>query len=431
VSTWISKAAGSRNSVNAEIIAVGSELLTPERLDTNSLYLTDQLNTLGVEVCRKSVVGDDRVMLAAEIRYALGRSEIVILTGGLGPTEDDVTRDAAAEALGRTLVFREDLLAALTERFKRLNRKMADINRRQTYIVDGAEPLPNPRGTAPGQWIATDGKVAMLLPGPPGELKGMFGEQCLPRLKQLLPPQVIRTRFYRVAGMGESDLDQLISPAYKPFTNPVTTILAGPGDIQIHLRARGETETETERLLQAVAPRIEKLLGDRIYSNDGAPLEEIVGRMLRERGATLAVAESCTGGILGERISSVPGSSDYFLGGFLVYSNRMKTDLLGVDVALIADHSSVSEEVAKAMAAGARARTGATYALSVTGEAGPGSNSGAPVGTVIIGIAADGMEPEAQRFTLFGGREGVRARGAQWALDQLRRLLIRPSQPAI
>ena len=422
--------------MNAEIIAVGSELLTPERLDTNSLYLTDQLNALGVEVCRKSVVGDDRAMLAAEVRQALGRSEIVILTGGLGPTEDDITRDAVAEALGRALVFREDLLAALTERFQRLNRKMADINRRQTFIVDGAEPLPNPRGTAPGQWIATDGtvaagtvaigKVAMLLPGPPSELKGVFGEQCLPRLKLLLPPQVIRTRFYRVACMGESDLDQLIAPAYKPFTNPVTTILAGPGDIQIHLRARGQTQQETEQLLQAVAPKIEALLGDRIYSNDGAPLEEIVGRMLRERGATLAVAESCTGGILGERITSVAGSSDYFLGGFIVYSNRMKTELLGVDAALIARHTPVSEEVAQAMAAGARARTGAVYALSVTGEAGPESSSGAPVGTVIIGIAADGREPEAERFILFGGREGIRARAAQWALDRLRRLLLRP-----
>ncbi|MEQ1949592.1 MAG: nicotinamide-nucleotide amidohydrolase family protein, partial [Bryobacteraceae bacterium] len=256
------------------------------------------------------------------------------------------------------------------------------------------------------------------------ELKGMFSEQCLPRLKALLPPQVIGTRFYRVACMGESDLDQLISPAYKAFTNPVTTILAGPGDIQIHLRAHGQSEHETEQLLSAVAPKVEELLGDRIYSNDGAPLEAVVGRMLRERKATLAVAESCTGGLLGERITSVPGSSDYFLGGFLVYSNAMKTSLLGVSSELIAQHTAVSEEAAKAMAAGALARTGATYAVSITGEAGPESNTGAPPGTVIIGLASEGMEPTAERFTLFGGREGVRARAAQWALDQLRRLLM-------
>lgn len=409
--------------MNAEIIAVGSELLTPQRLDTNSLYLTDQLNSLGVEVHRKSVIGDDREMLACEIRQSLTRSEIVIITGGLGPTEDDVTRDAVAEALGRPLVFREDLLEVLTERFKRLNRKMAETNRRQTFLVDGAEPLANPRGTAPGQWIATGGRIAMLLPGPPRELKGMFGEECLPRLKLLLPPQVIQTRFFRVAGMGESDLDQLISPAYKPFTNPATTILAGPGDIQIHLRARGATVRETEQLLNAVAPKIEELVGDRIYSTDGAPLEEIVGRMLRARGETLAVAESCTGGLLGERITSVPGSSDYFLGGFLLYSDRTKTDLAGVDAALISAHSSVSEEVAKAMAVGARGKTGATHALAVTGEAGPESASGVPVGTVIIGVASEGRQPEAYRYALFGGREGIRARAAQWALDQLRRQL--------
>ena len=349
------------------------------------------------------------------------------LTGGLGPTEDDVTRDSVADALGRTLVFRDELLVALKERFKRLNRQMADINRRQTFIVEGAEALPNPRGTAPGQWISTDRKVIMLLPGPPSELKGMFGEECLPRLKKLLPPQVIGTRFYRVSCVGESDLDQRISPVYKPFTNPATTILAGPGDIQIHLRAHGQSEQETEALLQAVAPKIEEILGDLIYSRDGAPLEAVVGRLLRERGATLAVAESCTGGILGERITSVPGSSDYFLGGFLVYTNQMKTDLLGVDAALIAGHTAVSEETAKAMAAGALARTGATYAVSITGEAGPESNTGAPVGTVIIGLAAKGMEPRAERFILFGGREGIRARAAQWALDQIRRLLSTPA----
>ena len=408
---------------DAEIIAVGSELLTPDRIDTNSLWLTSQLNALGVEVRRKLVVGDDRELLAEAVRDSLDHASIVILSGGLGPTEDDVTRDAVAHALGRSLVFRQDLLDALTERFQRLQRKMADNNRRQTFIVEGAEPLPNARGTAPGQWIECDGKMIMLLPGPPHELKAMFTADCLPRLRRKLPPQVIRTAFYRVAGMGESDLDQLISPVYKPYANPVTTILAGAGDIQIHLRARGETDAEADALLAAVGPAIEKLLGDRIYSHDGAALETVVGEQLRERGATLSVAESCTAGLLGGRIASVAGSSDYFAGGFLVYSDRMKTGLLGVDPELLARHSAVSEECAKAMAAGARTRTGSTFAVSVTGEAGPKSSTGAPVGTVIIGIAGPDGEPQAKCYLLFGDRNGVRARAAQWALDDLRRKL--------
>jgi nicotinamide-nucleotide amidase len=409
---------------DAEIIAVGSELLTPDRIDTNSLWLTSQLNGLGVEVRRKVVVGDDRELLAAAVRQSLEQVSIVILSGGLGPTEDDVTREAVAEALGRGLVFRQDLLNTLTERFQRLRRKMADNNRRQTFVVEGADPLPNGRGTAAGQWIEDDGKVVMLLPGPPHELKAMFTGECLPRLRKKLPAQVIRTRFYRVAGMGESDLDQLISPVYKPYTNPATTILAGAGDIQIHLRARGETEPEAEALMAAVAPAIEELLGDRIYSRNGANLETIIGEQLRTRQATLSVAESCTGGLLGDRITSVAGSSDYFVGGFLVYSDQMKTQLLGVDPEMLAQHTAVSEECAKAMAEGTRARTGSTYAVSVTGEAGPESSSGAPVGTVIIGFAGPDGEPQAKRYLLFGDRNGVRARAAQWALDDLRRELV-------
>ncbi len=405
----------------AEIIAVGSELLTPDRVDTNSLYLTEQLNTLGVEVRRKSVVGDDRALLAEEVRRAVQRSEIVILSGGLGPTEDDVTRDAVADALGRQLIFSAELLEALTARFARLNRKMADNNKRQTFLLEGAEALPNARGTAPGQWLETDSAVVMLLPGPPHELKAIFADDCLPRLAKRLPPQAIRTRFLRVAGMGESDLDQMISPIYKPYANPMTTILAGAGDIQIHLRARGSNAAEAEALLDEVAPRIEELLGERVYSRDGASLETVVGRMLRARGATVSVAESCTGGLLGERITNVAGSSDYFVGGFLAYTDRLKVNLLGVEAGMLALHTSVSEETAKAMAAGARARTGSTYAIAVTGEAGPESATGAPVGTVIVGMAGPDGDPHAERYTLFGDRNGIRARAAQWALDYFRR----------
>lgn len=408
---------------DAEIIAIGSELLTADKLDTNSLHLTGELNALGVEVRRKLVVGDDRALVAAAIQQALENAEFVIITGGLGPTEDDVTRDAVADALGRKLEFRQELLGWLEERFKRFNRPMAENNKRQAYAVEGAEALPNPRGTAPGQWIEDQNRVVMLLPGPPRELKGMFAEECVPRLAKRLPRQVIRTRFFRVAGMGESDLDQLISPVYKPFANPLTTILAGPGDIQIHLRARGATEAEAEALLEQIAPEIECLLGPRIYSRDGSLLEAVIGQRLKALSATLCVAESCTGGWLGERITGVAGSSEYFVGGFLTYTNQMKTQLLGVDPQLLAAHTAVSEEVACAMALGAREKTGATYSVSVTGEAGPESSTGAPVGTVIIGLAGVGVEPVARKYSLFGDRNGIRMRAAQWALDDLRRML--------
>jgi len=409
--------------MEAEIIAVGSELLTSQRVDTNSLFITDQLNALGVEVRRKMIVGDDRDLLTASIREAIERVEIVILTGGLGPTEDDLTRDAVASATNRKLVFREDLRDAIAVRFRSFNRKMADNNLRQAYAVEGAEALPNPNGTDAGQWLNHENRIVMLLPGPPHEMKPMFTDQCVPRLTRLLPAQVIRTRFYRVAGMGESDLDQLIAPIYTKYTNPVTTILAAPSDIQIHLRARCATAEEAEALLAEVGPPIETLLGDRIYSRNGDSLEAVVGALLVKKGASLSAAESCTGGMLGQRITSVAGSSKYFVGGFLVYNDFTKELLLGVDRTLIDMYTAVSEEVACAMAEGARKRTGSTYAVSITGEAGPESASGVPVGTVFVAISAPDHPTEARRLQLPGDRARVRTFAAQAALDFLRRQL--------
>lgn len=301
---------------------------------------------------------------------------------------------------------------------------MAENNKRQAYLVDGAEVLPNPNGTAVGQWISEGAKVVMMLPGPPGELKPMFAGECVPRLAALLPAQAIRARLYRVTGMTESDLDHLIAPVYSKYTNPATTILASPGDIQIHLRARCATEEEAERLLAEVGGPMEELLGDRIFSRNGDSLEAVVGQMLRARGATLAVAESCTGGLIAERITSVAGSSDYFSGGFVVYSNRMKELMLGISADLIAAHTAVSEEVARAMALGARERSGSTYAISTTGEAGPQSASGAPVGTVYVGFAGPDSVTEARRFNLPGDRSRIRMFAAQGALDCLRRRMM-------
>jgi nicotinamide-nucleotide amidase len=412
--------------MNAEIVAVGSEMLTPDRVDTNSLYLTSELNKLGVEVVSKYIVGDHLDRLAGVVRLALSRSEIVILSGGLGPTEDDLTRDAVAAALDRKLIYHSEIAEALEQRFARLNRKMAEVNKRQAFVIDGAAILPNERGTAPGQWLEESGAVVMLLPGPPHEMKAMFERQCLPRLARVAPKQVIRTLELRVAGMGESDLDQMIAPVYKKYTNPATTILAGAGDIQIHFRAQCDSEADADALLCEVAGPIEILLGDRIYSRNGDSIERVVGKLLCNAQATVSIAESCTGGLLGERLTSVAGSSDYFLGGFITYSNALKTDLLGVPAALLEEHGAVSKPVAEAMAAGARRRTGSTYALSVTGVAGPGGASESkPVGATFIGLAGPaGVEVLHRQF--LGDRERIRSFASQVALDLLRRRLSGP-----
>ena len=409
--------------MNAESVAVGSEMLTPDRLATNSLYLTSELNKLGVEVVSKYVVGDHQDRLAGVIRLALSRSEIVILCGGLGPTEDDLTRDAVAAALDRKLIYHSEIAEALEQRFARLNRKMAEVNKRQAFVIDGAAILPNERGTAPGQWLEETGAVLMLLPGPPHEMKAMFERQCLPRLARIVPKQVIRTLELRVAGMGESDLDQLIAPVYKKYRNPATTILAGAGDIQIHFRCQCDSEVEGEALLCEVAGPIEMLLGERIYSRNGDSIEAVVGKLLRNAQATVSVAESCTGGLLGERLTSVAGSSDYFLGGFITYSNALKTELLGVSATLLAEHGAVSKPVAEAMAVGARRRTGSTYALSVTGVAGPGGGTESkPVGATFCGLAgAAGTEVLHRQF--LGDRERIRSFASQVALDLMRRRL--------
>ncbi len=412
--------------MNCEIIAVGSEMLTPQRVDTNSLWLTDQLNLLGVEVTAKAIVGDDRARLADVLRGSLQRADIVLLSGGLGPTEDDVTRDSVAEVVGRQQHFRQELLDAIVDRFRQLRRSsnMAENNKRQAYLIEGAEALANPRGTAPGQWLSTpEGRFLALLPGPPHELKGMFTEQVLPRLRAILPVLHIAVRQFRVAGMGESDLDQLIAPVYMQYPQVATTVLAKPGDIEIHLRARMPSQADAEAVLEELAPKIEALLGDRVYSRDGATLEASVGRLLAQRGETVSVAESCTGGLLGQRFTSVPGSSNYFVGGFVTYTNAMKSSLLGVSAELLATHGAVSEEAAGSMAVGARERTGSTWALSVTGFAGPeGGTEADPVGTIYIGLAGP-VGVEVRRLQMIPERERVRQMGATSALDFLRRHL--------
>jgi nicotinamide-nucleotide amidase len=409
--------------VNAEIIAVGSEMLTPARVDTNSLYLTDQLNNLGVEVVTKYVVGDDRDRLASTINLAASHSEIVILSGGLGPTEDDVTRDALALSLDRRQVFNQEICNQIEQRFLKMNRRMAENNKRQAFLIEGAEMLPNDRGTAPGQWVEDSGRVFVLLPGPPHELKAMFERQCLPRLSRIVPKEFIETLIFRIAGMGEADLDAVIAPVYTKYSNPATTVLAHNGDIQVHLRARCKSQADAVTLLAEVGGQIEVLIGDRIYSRNGEPLEVMIGEILRKQHATLAVAESATAGGLADRITGVPGASEYFLGGFITYTAAMKTELLGVEPELIERFGPVSKQTAEAMALGAKRRTGATYAISVTGNAGPTTDGDqAPVGMMYIGLAGPtGVTTTHRQF--LGDRARIRAFAGQIALDFLRRSL--------
>lgn len=415
--------------MTAEILAIGSELLTPQRVDTNSLYLTQKLNEIGVEVVGKAIVGDDRARLALAIQQARARTDIVILSGGLGPTEDDVTRDAVAAVCGRELVFRQEALDAMEARFRSLRRAMAPINRRQAYILDGAEMLPNDRGTAPGQWYRDQAGLLLLLPGPPNELKAMFEKQCLPRLREVVPPQHIFTRVLRIVGMAESDVDQLIAPIYTRHTNPVTTILAAPSDIQVHFRGHGASDSEARLAVEELARQVEAALGDRVYSRQGESLEEVVGKLLGENGATLAAAESCTGGLLAERITSVPGSSKYFLGGWVVYSNRVKAEWLGVSAATLEVHGAVSAEAAREMAHGARRAAGSTLAVAITGVAGPTPDTGGgqagpkPVGLVYLALA-DAAECSVKERQFVGERDRIRWQASQLALDLIRRRFL-------
>ncbi len=410
--------------LTAEIIAVGSELLTPFRTDTNSLWLTDKLNTVGVEVKLKTIVGDDDARLEETIRDALKRSGIVVLTGGLGPTEDDITRKIAARALGRRLLLDEKVLDDIRAKFLRWGRKMPEINARQAMVMEGAEVLANPNGSAPGMYLEHDGRVVVLLPGPPREMKPMFEGLVLPKLAERSGGVRVVRRVMRVAGLGESAVDERIAPVYTQYKNPQTTILFNNTEIEIHLTAQGKTEAEAELLLDGLAGQIEERLGDSIFAFRGEKMEEVVGLRLAVGGFTLATAESCTGGLIAHRLTEVPGSSNYFMEGVVTYSNEAKTRLLGVPAELIEAHGAVSAEVAEAMAVGVKRRAETDFGLSVTGVAGPGGGTEEkPVGLVYVALADD-AHTEHKRLMLPGDRHLIRWRASQFALDLLRRRLI-------
>jgi nicotinamide-nucleotide amidase len=407
--------------VNAEIIAVGSELLTPYRQDTNSLFLSDQLNQLGIRVMRKVIVGDDRRELHDAFHESLGRVEVVISIGGLGPTEDDLTRETVAELLERRLQRDDAILRGIEARFRRFGRTMPEINARQAMVPEGAVVLPNPRGTAPGLWLEADGHIVILLPGPPSELEPMFLNDVRPRLAERAPKLRLYTRDLRVAGMPESDVEQRVAPIYVQYLQAETTILAAPGEIQLHPRVWSADPAAAEKLLDEMVERFALALGENLFSTNGESLEEVVARTLQVNRATIAVAESCTGGMLAARLTNIPGSSSYFRGGVVCYSNDLKSLWVDVPPEMIEAKGAVSSEVALALAAGIRRHTNSTLGLSITGIAGPGGGTPEkPVGLVHIGLADEkGSKERAFRFP--GDRDRIRLQATQAALDMLRR----------
>lgn len=411
--------------LSAEIIAIGSELLTPTKTDTNSLWLTEKLNEIGIEVKLKTVVGDDALRLEEVIKDALKRSDVVITTGGLGPTEDDITRQISAKAAGRELIYHEDLEKDLRERFRRWGREMPEINKRQAFIIEGARILPNPNGSASGMLVKLDGKILAVFPGPPRELKPMFENHVLPELSELTGEIVFKKRILKVSGLGESAIDEAIAPIYSKYKQVQTSILFNKSEVEVHLTAQGKTDAEANSLNEEITNKIVETLGLAVFSTNAEEMEEVVGKLLAEKGKTLSVAESCTGGLIGERLTDISGSSRYFIEGIIAYSNEAKMRTLNVPKELIEAHGAVSAEVCEAMAKGMLERAGTDYALSVTGIAGPsGGTEEKPVGTVFIGYA-DKMQVKSRRIVLPGDRYLIRWRTSQAALDILRRNLLR------
>ena len=414
--------------MKSEIIAVGSEMLTPFRQDSNSLYLTEKLNEIGVTVAFKTIVGDRKKDLVAAIRTALGRTDILALMGGLGPTEDDLTREAVAEALGITLRRDASQVAALHARAATWRITMPENNLKQADVIEGATILPNPNGSAPGQWLDTTysgyRKLILLVPGPPNECIAMFDAECIPRLRAVLPQRFIAKRTLKAAMIPESQADKIAAPIYTTYSDVETTILAKTGDIQFTLLCTKSSLEEAQQRVDELSGKLEEALEEWLFSSEGESLEQTVLDYLGFRNATLAVAESCTGGMIAQRITAVSGSSRSFLGGAVVYSNEMKTLLAGVDPALIDRHGAVSEEVARALADGIRQRTGSTIGVGVTGVAGPtGGTATKPVGLVYIAVS-DAQKTECLERNFRGARDRVREWTTTQALDLIRRRLM-------
>jgi nicotinamide-nucleotide amidase len=418
--------------VKAEIVAVGSEMLTPTHIDTNSLFITERLNELGIDLQGKAVAGDDRPALKSILADALRRSDLLIVTGGLGPTDDDLTRDVVAELVDRPLEYHPGIFDAIEKRFTARGLRTPEINKRQAMVPRGATVLPNRNGTAPGLWIEHVRKLIVLLPGPPRELKPMLEAVIQERLLGLVGASRLFRRVLRVTGQSESSVEEKMQPLYARWlaasTRITTTILASLGQIELHLTAIAGSADEGHRALDAAVAAVTTALGRDLFSTNGDTMQAVVGALLRERGLRIAAAESCTGGLVMARLTEVPGSSDYVDRGVIVYSNQSKTDLLGIPPDLIGEHGAVSEPVAEAMARGMARIAGTDFAVGVTGVAGPGGGTlEKPVGRVVVSAAwaRNGtIDTRVRTFNFVGGREMVRFQASQAVLDMVRRWIL-------
>ena len=411
--------------MKAAIVAVGDELLAPSREETNSVFLTEKLAEAGIPVAFRAVVGDDVEAIGDVLRSALGRAGLVFLTGGLGPTSDDVTRDAVARALSLDMELDEDIVRAIRARFEARGVPMPDVNVRQALVPEGGDVLPNRCGTAPGLFIPLDDdRAVVLLPGPPAELRPMFSEHVQPRLASKAEKLHYDVRKLWIVGLAESSVEQKIRSAYIGVDNPSTTILASAGQVEVRLTATGGSPEEAAAKNGALSAKLEGLLGANVFSAAEEQLEEVVGRLLLSQGKRITVAESLTGGLIASRITDVSGSSRYFDESVVTYSNEAKMERLGVPEELFGRVGAVSEEVAHAMATGARAGAGADVAVAVTGIAGPtGGSTEKPVGLVYIALATDdGVRVE--KFQFPGGRSQVKRWTSQAALNLVRLHLL-------
>jgi nicotinamide-nucleotide amidase len=415
------------HAMDAAILAVGSELLGIDRLDTNSLLLTRALGAFGVGLERKVVTSDDVEVIAEEVERLCRAVDLLLITGGLGPTADDLTREGVARALDRRLMADDEVLEDIRRKFEGFGMEMPAVNRRQAELIEGATWLANSRGTAPGMQIETDECVLFLFPGVPSELEKMIESALRPWLEQHSDGEQTEAGVIRMACLSESAVEESIQPAYEEFGREEISVLASPGDIQVRVTVTGRGEERTRRL-EAITDRIENLVGRAVYSRDvDGTLESVVGRLLTAAGKKVATAESCTGGLVAERLTRVPGSSEFFEGSTVTYSNRLKEELLGVDADTLARHGAVSREVVEQMAVGVLARLQSDFGIAISGVAGPsGGTAAKPVGTVHVAVAESGSEQiDHRELHLPGNRRRVRRLASQWALEMLRRRLLR------
>ena len=404
----------------AAIVAIGSELLGPLRQDTTSLWLAAKLEEVGISVVRKAIVGDDVEAIARELRHSALEAALMITTGGLGPTADDVTVAAVAAWLGTTLRRDEEFVARMRARFERRGLRMPAVNEKQADFLVGARVLENPRGTAPGFWGAKNGVEIVVLPGVPSEMREIMEGSVLPILRERAKGAGSLRRVLRIAGMGESYVEEMVAPVYEKWREHPVTILSSPGEVQLHLLVRGEPPRASE-VLDDMERDFREALGSRIFGRDDEDVSAAVGRLLRQSRQTLSVAESCTGGMIAALLTDIPGSSDYFRGGIVAYANDAKEEMLGVAPATLERHGAVSEEAAREMAAGARRRFESDLAAAVTGIAGPdGGTPEKPVGTVWFALA-DGQGTAARTRRFVGDRAMVRRAASLFALELVRR----------